>query len=655
MASATWPVNSTTAANALWRTFVGVGRHATRKAFHVLVVTDGFSLIPTSRDDFAALLSQFGAASVLLIETDEWEGVSSCVNRALAEIPARSVIAVVPWALELRAGVVEDVFVAYERLARAYGREGRFATYVASHAESLLTQMPLFVADAASFQAFGALDEGFVYAGGVAKWLDRASAIHAPPEWLGMFVNDLVMPEGWHNSRVAWPETTPPPGEAQARLKQLDADAYYLERLPIGIDNTAILDSPSRYGWMTRRLTALSERRWRRDRDGARDFVAAMVCVYDDVRFLESLLEDLLPRIHAALLIQSSRPWYGPSRKASHEAAAALLARLARDPKVSVVRGSWKTEEDQRNFAMQLAKLLPQRPTHLLVVDSDEFWHPVELDRALALVADREESGSRVGWARATMATYWKSTRTVITPPEPLRILWLVAVADDAGLDNTSTSLECSFLEARNWGCSAIGFGSHNGSDITARMDSLGVYVDTSTAVCHHLSYVRTTTEIDDKMASFAHADDVRPGWMHDVWRRWDENPNLSNLHPTHPPAFASTIQQPLWALPPALRRLSLRAKKKLHRDCSDSTARLFCKLLAPHSKSDLDLGRPPNSDQSRCVVFVRLLYPKHLRLMTQVYSREPDVGDRMKTSRMNVRRRCLPWSEVNSPGVIRH
>lgn len=602
VASATWPVDSKTAANALWRTLMGVGRHAARRAFNVLLVTDGFSLMPKSREKFTALLGQFGAARVLLIETDEWEGVSSCVNHALKVIPARSVVTVVPWALELRDALAEDVFVAYERLARAYGREGRFVAYIASHAEWLLTQMPLFIADAASFQAFGALDEGFVYTGGVAKWLDRASAIQAPPEWLEMFVVDSVMTEGWHDSTDAWPDTTPPAGETQARLKQLDADAYYLERLPIGIDNTAILGSPSRYDWMATRLTPISERRWRRDRDGTRDCVAAMICVYDDVRFLESLLEDLLPRIHSALLVQSSRPWYGPTRKASHEAAAFLLARLARDPKVSVVRGSWKTEEDQRNFAMQLAKLLPQRPTHLLVVDGDEFWHPVELDRALALVSDREESGFRVGWARATMTTYWKSTRTIISPPEPLRILWLVAVADDAGLENRSNSLECSFSEARNWGCSANGFGSDNGSGIHARMDSLGVYVDASTAICHHLSYVRTTSELGDKMASFAHAADVRSGWMHDIWRRWDDNHNLSNLHPTHPPAFAGTIEQPLWALPPALRRLSLRAKKELDQNCTESTARLFCKFLSPHSKSRLELGQPPTSDQSRCV-----------------------------------------------------
>ena len=70
---------------------------------------------------------------------------------------------------------------------------------------------------------------------------------------------------------------------------------------------------------------------------------------------------------------------------------------------------------------------------------------------------------------------------------------------------------------------------------------------------------VRTTAELEAKMTSFAHARDVKPNWLETVWNAWDRNQTLEDLHPTHPAAFKRTAPQPLWKLPPALRRLALR------------------------------------------------------------------------------------------------
>ena len=118
-------------------------------------------------------------------------------------------------------------------------------------------------------------------------------------------------------------------------------------------------------------------------------------------------------------------------RERVREPSQAVAALLARRPKLSVVSGAWPSEEAQRNAALArslgvsmsqsgswcvpevcgrererererekeretppgdaqaIAAALPSRISHVLFVDSDEFWHPVELDRALALVANR--------------------------------------------------------------------------------------------------------------------------------------------------------------------------------------------------------------------------------------------------------------------------
>ena len=109
-----------------------------------------------------------------------------------------------------------------------------------------------------------------------------------------------------------------------------------------------------------------------------------------------------------------------------------------------------------------------------------------------------------VGSARAT---YFKTVRFVIDPPEPLKILWLVEVP-------VADAVTCGFSEARNWACSS----SDPSIDLASTIEALGTFVDPTTAKCHHLSYVRTTEELHDKLTSFAHARDVRENWLDDVW-----------------------------------------------------------------------------------------------------------------------------------------
>lgn len=174
--------------------------------------------------------------------------------------------------------------------------------------------------------------------------------------------------------------------------------------------------------------------------------------------------------------------------------------------------------------------------------------------------------GGRVSWARATMATYFKSSRIVVDPPEPLKILWLVE------LPRAGASTVCAFSEARNWACSD---GTRDAADLENEIAALGVFLDDATALCHHLSYVRTDAELGAKVRSFAHAADVRTDWLETTWRAWDADPNLEDLHPTHPPAFKRTASQPIFALPPALRRL-VEAAAGDDGGCADA---LYCRL----------------------------------------------------------------------------
>ena len=203
-----------------------------------------------------------------------------------------------------------------------------------------------------------------------------------------------------------------------------------------------------RQTWL-RGPSAISLERHARENRGE-GTVAASLCVYDDDRFLESLVEDLLPRLRHLIISHATAPWFGTARPAGFLRAAQTVDRIRSNApdKVRVVNGAWPSEEAQRNAALQLAATLVPRPTHLLLVDGDEFWHPVELDRALALVYQASQT-RRISWVRATMATYFKTVRFVVEPAGTLEDLWLVEVPPE------NTAVTCGFSEARNWACSS--------------------------------------------------------------------------------------------------------------------------------------------------------------------------------------------------------
>lgn len=73
-----------------------------------------------------------------------------------------------------------------------------------------------------------------------------------------------------------------------------------------------------------------------------------------------------------------------------------------------------------------------------------------------------------------------------MTPPEPLKILWLVAVSR-----GHEAMPNCFFSRAREWACSGDSVGA-------ADIERLGILLDESVGICHHLSYVRTNSELVD-------------------------------------------------------------------------------------------------------------------------------------------------------------
>jgi glycosyltransferase involved in cell wall biosynthesis len=225
-------------------------------------------------------------------------------------------------------------------------------------------------------------------------------------------------------------------------------------------------------------------------------FGAAILCA-NEWRFMPAVLGQLTAVCDRILVLRNRRSLSG------------LRVRLdgysPLEPRVEVTEDEWSDEAAARNAGMEILADCD----YVFIIDSDEI---LSTD-ALKLLRDVcTKSQPRAIAAR--FFTYWKTIDYRIDPPEtkPLEASAPVVVRKD------------------------VRFTKH-------RIINNGDVLIPPVFMVHHLSYVRTDEEMRDKLLLFGHADEVVPGWFNDVWKRWDVNPNIENLHPTRPEAFKRAVR----------------------------------------------------------------------------------------------------------------
>ncbi len=227
----------------------------------------------------------------------------------------------------------------------------------------------------------------------------------------------------------------------------------------------------------------------------------AAIPVLNEWRFLPAVVGQLLKGgVERVFILRNTRAFSGapailaPIPKAIHM--------LGMDTRVTIVEGDWPSEHDTRNYGME--KLAQLGMGYVFTVDADEIFS-VEaltvLKRAVELNTFRSLA--------CRFKTYWKSIDYQIDPPEVLVATVLV----------------------------------HRDQ----RFERLRMFEGEQTAInqfaMHHLSYVRTDEEMRQKIATYGHADEVMEGWFESVWKKWDEDRAMENLHPTHPIAMRSAMR----------------------------------------------------------------------------------------------------------------
>lgn len=221
--------------------------------------------------------------------------------------------------------------------------------------------------------------------------------------------------------------------------------------------------------------------------------LCAAICVHTDNQFLEATLESL--RQVPIFVFVSSVDWQGVSHVVSE------TRRIAESRGATVIEGDWPDETSHRRSAYK--HLRDDGWNYCLTIDSDEIIEPSLLDKLVSIAGSGLADRVHVEWD-----TYWKSPEFVIRPREPFKPCVLI---------NLQT---VSHVRIREFsGGTPLLVGAEHG-------------------IIHHFSYAGGDERIWKKITTWSHRDEIVPNWWNNVWKAFDRNPLLRNLHPTHPGAY---------------------------------------------------------------------------------------------------------------------
>ncbi|HMN13696.1 MAG TPA: hypothetical protein PKD55_15385 [Bellilinea sp.] len=241
--------------------------------------------------------------------------------------------------------------------------------------------------------------------------------------------------------------------------------------------------------------------------------IAAHVLAYNVTRTLRAVLENISPHVQKIYIAHPLRPWgyveHSRSTKVNPTARDDILE-ATKGLNVEVIQGDWETEEETRNACLKRAK--EDGFDWLLTQDADEFY----TEHSWGLILKHLKKSFHEDHFVTTWYNFWKSCQYVVVGPN-----------GEIKGTNAGFAVRCrkdaSFKRSR-----ITSFDRPSVLDYP----------------CFHYGYVRTDAEIQEKVSTWAHANEFDAlRWYRVKWANWSEN--TKNLHPTAPWIWKRAIRFP--------------------------------------------------------------------------------------------------------------
>ncbi len=225
--------------------------------------------------------------------------------------------------------------------------------------------------------------------------------------------------------------------------------------------------------------------------------LASGICAHDDHYYLAHAIASVR-EVGPVICYVSRLAWNGSAGEWEK------TAEVAQAAGAEVVLGEWADESLHRQTA--LADMRSRGFKFCLIPDGDEILEP-ELVQNLVRLA-------KAGVAERVyvhMDTYWKSPEYVIRPREQLTPLIMLDLR------------EVDHVYIREY---------KGGRALTLTPEH---------GLMHHLSYAGPDSRVQRKLDTWGHRSEVLSDWYNRIWRGWDFDPRMRNLHPTHAWAYGWT------------------------------------------------------------------------------------------------------------------
>jgi len=248
--------------------------------------------------------------------------------------------------------------------------------------------------------------------------------------------------------------------------------------------------------------------------------VGAVYCLYEDWRWLEYSIKSIYSVVDKIFFLVSSRPWHKQDSytQANNEKTLSVIQSFNdKDNKFVLIQSDWEPPEtNKRNFGLDLIRKAGL--DYCLIIDADEVYETDQLRTVIQIA----ELNPQLDVFRCHMYTYWKSEHFRIDPPEQYSPCILVKTTDNI-----------LFYENR---------------DVSGKL--VGI-IPPECCIMHHFSYARTDEELLRKHIFVpGHSQSAIPNWYENVWKAWDNDHHMINLHPVWPQVYQKAIPISMSELP---------------------------------------------------------------------------------------------------------
>jgi len=250
--------------------------------------------------------------------------------------------------------------------------------------------------------------------------------------------------------------------------------------------------------------------------------IAAVYCIYNEEDYIEYSIKSIYDFVDKIVICLSLAPYaaYNPQAKQMQfkkDKTEQIIDRISSsDDKFKIIKDTWNEQIEHRNRGMEYC--IDNGYDYYFLIDGDEVYREEHLKIIAKELAAHPEVGSFV--IKCTI--FWRSFRYRIPAEKvawcPRRIFKVTPYRKIWGL---KLPYQCRFTGIN-------------------KTNSIGcVYqIPPEKAIFYHFSYAKSAKNMQEKLSTFPHAQEILNGWYENIWLKWPKKRQMPNVHPTNPEKF---------------------------------------------------------------------------------------------------------------------